>query len=102
MHLSQVKTFTAEDFNAFFSSFIFPFIAILVFLGLWSVSAQQVQTSLGQLPGPAAVFQQASNLVDEHVAEREKEQRRTDQVKEDILYACPQTDSTACVDHQTV
>ena len=73
MHLSQVKTFTAEDFNAFFSSFVFPVIAIIFFLGLWSVSAQQVQTSLGQLPGPAAVYKQASNLIDEHVAEREKE-----------------------------
>ena len=73
MHLSQVKTFTAEDFNAFFSSFVFPVIAIIFFLGLWSLSAQQVQTSLGQLPGPAAVFKQAGNLVDEHVAEREKE-----------------------------
>jgi nitrate/nitrite transport system permease protein len=40
---------------------------------LWSASAKQVQTSLGQLPGPVAVFQQASNLFDEHVAEREKE-----------------------------
>ncbi len=40
---------------------------------MWSVSAQQVQTSLGQLPGPVAVFQQASNLIDEHNAERDKE-----------------------------
>ena len=73
MYLSQVKTFTTEDFNAFFSAFLFPAIAMLVFLGLWSLSAQQVQTSLGQLPGPVAVFKQASNLVDEHIAEREKE-----------------------------
>jgi nitrate/nitrite transport system permease protein len=48
-------------------------VAIAIFLGLWSASAKQVQTSLGQLPGPSAVFQQASNLVDEHFAEREKE-----------------------------
>ena len=73
MYLSRYKTFTAEEYSAFFSSFIFPLIAIAIFLVLWSASAKQVQTSLGQLPGPVAVFQQASNLFDEHVAEREKE-----------------------------
>ena len=46
---------------------------LAVFLALWSASAQQVQTSLGQLPGPVDVFKQASTLVDEHVAERKKE-----------------------------
>jgi len=73
MYLSRYKTFTAEEYRAFLSSFIFPLIAIAIFLVLWSASAKQVQTSLGQLPGPVAVFQQASNLFDEHVAEREKE-----------------------------
>ena len=73
MYLLRYKTFTAEEYSAFFSSFIFPLIAIAIFLVLWSASAKQVQTSLGQLPGPVAVFQQASNLFDEHVAEREKE-----------------------------
>jgi len=73
MYLSRYKTFTAEEYSTFFSSFIFPLIAIAIFLVLWSASAKQVQTSLGQLPGPVAVFQQASNLFDEHVAEREKE-----------------------------
>jgi nitrate/nitrite transport system permease protein len=73
MQLTRNKTFTAEDYTAFISSVVFPVIALAIFLVLWSASAQQVQTSLGQLPGPAAVFKQASNLVDEHVAEREKE-----------------------------
>jgi len=73
MYLSRYTTFTAEDYSQFFKSLLFPLIAIVMFLGLWSISAQQVQTSLGQLPGPAAVFEQASNLVDEHVAERQKE-----------------------------
>ena len=74
MLLARNKTFTAEDYSAFVSSFIFPVIAIAIFLVLWSASAQQVQTSLGQLPGPVAVFKQAANLVDEHVAERKKEE----------------------------
>jgi len=73
MLLSRNKTFTAEDYTAFISSAVFPLIALAIFLVLWSASAKQVQTSLGQLPGPAAVFEQASNLVDEHFAEREKE-----------------------------
>jgi nitrate/nitrite transport system permease protein len=73
MYLSRYKTFTAEDYSEIFSSLILPLIAITIFLVLWSASAKQVQTSLGQLPGPLAVFQQAGNLLDEHVAEREKE-----------------------------
>ena len=73
MLLSRNKTFTAEDYTAFISSVVFPVIAIAIFLVLWSASAKQVQTSLGQLPGPAAVLEQAGNLVDEHFAEREKE-----------------------------
>jgi len=74
MLLSRDKSFTADDYSAFISSYIFPLIALAIFLALWSASAKQVQTSLGQLPGPAAVFEQAGNLVDEHVAEREKEE----------------------------
>ena len=73
MLLTKTKTFTQEDYSAFVRSAVFPMIALLLFLGLWSVSAQQVKTSLGQLPGPVAVFEQAGNLVDEHFAERDKE-----------------------------
>ena len=73
MKLSRFKTFSDEQYNVFIRSYIFPLIALAMFLGFWSMSAQQVQTSLGQLPGPTAVFHQASNLVDEHNAEREKE-----------------------------
>ena len=50
-----------------------PLLAILVFLGLWSIGAKNVQTSLGQLPGPAKVWQQAVALYGEHQAERAKE-----------------------------
>ena len=73
MQLSRYTTFTDEQYSVFIRTYIFPVIAIALFLGFWSVSAQQVQTSLGQLPGPAAVFEQAANLVDEHIAERDKE-----------------------------
>ena len=73
MYMQSYKSFTAEDYSAFFKAVVLPLVAISIFLGLWSVSAKQVQTSLGQLPGPVAVYEQASNLVDEHVAERDKE-----------------------------
>ena len=50
-----------------------PIIAFALFLGLWSVSASKVNTSLGAIPGPAAVWHEAGGLLDEHFAERAKE-----------------------------
>mgnify|MGYP003634022382 CR=1 FL=1 len=50
-----------------------PFLAMIIFLGLWHVGAAKVVTSLGQVPGPVQVWEQASILIDEHYAEREKE-----------------------------
>jgi nitrate/nitrite transport system permease protein len=73
MKILRAKTFTDEQYSVFIRTYIFPLMAVAIFLGLWSMSAAQVQTSLGQLPGPTAVFEQARNLVDEHVAAREKE-----------------------------
>ena len=49
-----------------------PLIALVVFLGLWSVGAKNVETSLGVLPGPAKVWQQTQSLYEEHNAERAK------------------------------
>lgn len=62
-----------EQLAEIFRTLGLPIIAILLFLGLWSGLASQVKTSLGVLPGPVQVFQQASTLVDEHLAERAKE-----------------------------
>lgn len=47
-------------------------IGLVVFLLAWELGARQVHTSLGALPGPTAVFEQAQNLWQEHRAEREK------------------------------
>ena len=49
-----------------------PLIAIVAFLFLWSISARQIQTSLGQVPGPAMVWEQTKALWGEHLAERAK------------------------------
>lgn len=53
--------------------FIVPVIGILVFLMLWQVAAQNINTSLGQFPGPAAVYEQSLNLIQEHNDERQRE-----------------------------
>jgi nitrate/nitrite transport system permease protein len=50
-----------------------PILAFMAFLGLWSFSAAKVNTSLGAIPGPVAVWHEASGLLDDHYAERAKE-----------------------------
>lgn len=50
-----------------------PAIAFILFLGLWSFSASRVNTSLGAIPGPAAVWREIGGLVEAHHAERRKE-----------------------------
>ncbi|WP_084004866.1 ABC transporter permease [Magnetovibrio blakemorei] len=49
-----------------------PLVAIGVFLVVWAETAPMVQTSLGNIPGPAQVWEQAGNLYADHVREREK------------------------------
>jgi nitrate/nitrite transport system permease protein len=55
-------------------AFVVPMLGIGLFLILWSALAARVETSLGQLPGPAQVGQQALALYQEHRAERAQEQ----------------------------
>ena len=50
-----------------------PAVGVAVFLALWAQAAPLVQTSLGAVPGPAQVWEQALNLYDDHKAERTKE-----------------------------
>ena len=50
-----------------------PLAAVVGFLALWALLAPMVQTSLGAIPGPAAVWQQALVLHADAGAEREKE-----------------------------
>ncbi len=49
-----------------------PLLAILVFLFLWSRLASGIETSLGTIPGPKAVWQQTGALWEDHKAERAK------------------------------
>jgi nitrate/nitrite transport system permease protein len=49
-----------------------PLIGIVVFLAAWAWLAPKVDTSLGVVPGPSQVWEQAVNLYEDHKAERAK------------------------------
>ena len=51
---------------------LIPLVGILIFLSLWAYAAPKVVTSLGAVPGPVQVWEQAGNLWDDHLREREK------------------------------
>ena len=74
-----------------------PIVAIAAFLLVWSQVSQGIQTSLGQIPGPAAVWEQTKALWADHLVQREKavafyerqEKRNAEKLAED-----PTTDMT--------
>jgi nitrate/nitrite transport system permease protein len=49
-----------------------PALALALFLGLWALAAPRIQTSLGAVPGPVQVLEQARALWADHMAERSK------------------------------
>ncbi len=53
-----------------FRSIAPPLLGIMIFLSFWQVGASHVQTSLGTLPGPLAVINQAGNLYQEYLDEK--------------------------------
>ena len=63
-----------KDPSRVFKTLGVPLISVMLFLVLWGAIASQIKTSLGQVPGPAKVWEQAQTLYAEHVAERQKEQ----------------------------
>ena len=78
----------------FSASLILPILGILLFLGAWNGVAKNIDTSLGQFPGPAQVWEQAGTLWNEHNAQQEKaeafyerqEQRNAQRVAQDPSY----------------
>ena len=56
-----------------FNSVGVPLLSITIFLILWGLIAAQIDTSLGKVPGPVKVWEQAVILYQEHVDERHKE-----------------------------
>ena len=75
----SVSNLSSADMKGFIKStskaLILPFLGIMIFLMLWSIAAKNINTSLGQFPGPTAVYEQFGTLYDEHVAEREKAEK---------------------------
>ena len=49
-----------------------PVLFFMAFLLFWSWGASKIETCLGVIPGPSAVYQEAQSLLEEHSAEREK------------------------------
>jgi nitrate/nitrite transport system permease protein len=49
-----------------------PLLAIIIFLVIWSRLSAGIETSLGNIPGPGAVWGQTQALWSDHLAEREK------------------------------
>lgn len=70
--VARVAALRGSDARSVLKRVALPMIGLLVMLMLWEQGAKQVQTSLGALPGPGAVWEQAGNLWDEHRAERAK------------------------------
>lgn len=52
---------------------VVPMSGILIFLFIWNIGARNIHTSLGEFPGPAQVYEQSKNLLNEHNRERQKE-----------------------------
>lgn len=62
-----------EQLRQMWSGIGIPLVAFAVFLGLWSVTASKIETSLGKVPGPMHVFAQVKVLTQGHFEERAKE-----------------------------
>jgi len=52
---------------------VIPVVGLAILLGVWAIAAANITTSLGLLPGPVQVAEQAMQLVAEHRAERKRE-----------------------------
>ncbi len=62
-----------EQFKQLWMVMGIPIIAFIIFLVLWGQMAQSIETSLGKIPGPSQVIEEAKGLWEEHSYEREKE-----------------------------
>lgn len=88
--------------SAIAKAIMLPIVGITFFLGLWTIAASNIDTSLGKFPGPKAVGIQMVNLYQEHVETREKEHafyqrqelRNAERLKEDPNYPAKIRDYT--------
>jgi nitrate/nitrite transport system permease protein len=61
-----------EQFRQLWKLLGLPLLAILVFVAIWAQLAPTIDTSLGAVPGPKAVWGEAMVLVADHRAQRER------------------------------
>lgn len=61
-----------EQLKSIVKTIVIPITAIALFLLCWSFCARQITTSLGQVPGPGMVWEQAKVLWQEHLLEKSK------------------------------
>ncbi|MDP5253085.1 MULTISPECIES: ABC transporter permease [unclassified Vibrio] len=71
---STVITVISDWCTQQLKALLLPIAGIACFLLIWSIAANQINTSLGKFPGPSQVSEQIVNLYLEHNQEREKEQ----------------------------
>ena len=62
-----------NDARHWIRTFGAPALAALLFVGMWSLAAAHIETSIGRLPGPSQVAAAAASLWSEHRAERARE-----------------------------
>jgi nitrate/nitrite transport system permease protein len=76
----------AEQLQQVSRSLGVPLLGIAAFLLIWTFAAAQINTSLGQFPGPQDVWSQSGTLITEHFAEREEQaafyERQRERIKE--------------------
>lgn len=61
-----------EHYATLRQTLFIPVLGISLFLVAWGILAPKVQTSLGTIPGPVQVWEQAGNLWSDHLRMREK------------------------------
>jgi nitrate/nitrite transport system permease protein len=94
MRFSQIKRVNLSAVSSYLGNAALPILGMVIFLGLWNVLAKNIDTSLGQFPGPVAVWEQANVLINEHQAQSAKaylfyerqEKRNAQRVAKDPTY----------------
>jgi len=61
-----------EQLSALKHKLLVPLLGISVFLSCWALLAPQVKTSLGVIPGPVQVWEQAGKIAEDHQREKAK------------------------------
>ncbi|MFT5541123.1 MAG: nitrate/nitrite transport system permease protein [Glaciecola sp.] len=94
MFQKMKKNVIRERVFASVNAVLLPVIGLLLFIALWAGVAKNIDTSLGEFPGPSQVWEQSFVLIDEHNAQQEKaeafhvrqEERNAKRIASDASY----------------